>query len=104
MADTPAHRAVELEDVPLLRRLLDEGADVQDPTASGWTLLHHAVDIEIDGSQQTGGPLHVDTTALLLSRGADPTARDADARTPLDLARTRGHWLAAGLMEVLLRG
>jgi hypothetical protein len=61
---TPAYLAVENEDLTSLRELLD----------SGMTLLQHAVDIEIDGHTQTGLPLHVDVTAYLLARGADPLA------------------------------
>jgi ankyrin repeat protein len=99
MADSPAHRAVELEDLAELRRLLDGGADVQDPTETGWTLLHHSVDIEIDGAQQNNEPVHVDTTALLLAKGANPLAADGAGLTPLESARRRGHWLAAILME-----
>jgi uncharacterized protein len=67
-----AHNAVELEDLPLLKDLLDAGADVEDDSGDGWTLLRHAIDTEIDGHDQTGNPLHVDVTVLLLSRGADP--------------------------------
>src|SRR5690242_14486501 len=102
MPDTPAHAAVELEDLPRLRQLLDDGADIQDPTGDGWTLLHHAIDIEIDGSDQTGAPLRVSTTAFLLARGADPNAADAKGQSPLDLARYRRHWLAVELIEAWL--
>jgi hypothetical protein len=94
-----AHRAVEQEDLPALARLLDAGADVEDPDQHGFTLLLHAIDVEVDGATQTGGPLHVDTTALLLARGADPAQPDAAGQTPLDMATTRGHWLAAELLR-----
>ncbi|WP_435589513.1 ankyrin repeat domain-containing protein [Micromonospora chalcea] len=63
------------------------------------TLLHHAVDVEGDGALQSGRPLHVDVTALLLARVASPDAVDRDGRTPLDCARANGHWLAAELLE-----
>jgi hypothetical protein len=69
---SPAHQAVEMEDLPGLRDLLDAGHDVEDDDGSGWTLLRHAVDVDIDGHDQTGGPLHVDVTAFLLAPGADP--------------------------------
>ena len=44
----PAHNAVELENVSLLRDLLDAGADVEGDTGDGWTLLMHALDIEAE--------------------------------------------------------
>jgi ankyrin repeat protein len=99
MSWSPAHLAVELEDVPRLRQLLDGGADVQDPDEYGTTLLHHSVDVEGDGAVQSGGPLHVDVTAFLLSRGADPLAVNRQGQTPLDWAAASGHWLAAGLFQ-----
>ncbi|WP_433794676.1 ankyrin repeat domain-containing protein [Actinoplanes sp. CA-252034] len=96
---SPAHLAVEAEDLQRLRELLDGGADVDDPDAEGMTLLHHAVDIEGDGALQSGSQAHVDVTALLLLRGADPHARNDRGATPLDLAREYGHWLAIELIE-----
>jgi uncharacterized protein len=96
---TPAHIAVENEDLPELRRLLDAGADVQDPDEFGTTLLHRAVDAESDRTAQTGGPLHVDMTALLLAHGADPSARDGKGQTPRDWAVSQRHWLAQELFD-----
>ncbi|MDI6105598.1 ankyrin repeat domain-containing protein [Actinoplanes sp. NEAU-A12] len=95
---TPAHHAVEMEDLPRLRELLDAGADVDDPNAQGMTLLHHAVDVEGDGALQGNRPAHVDVTAFLLLRGANPEAKDDGGATPLDLAREYGHWLAVELL------
>ncbi|HEY9439449.1 MAG TPA: ankyrin repeat domain-containing protein [Streptomyces sp.] len=99
---TPAHLAVEHEDLEALRRLLDSGADIQDPGEDGFTLLHHAIDIEADGATQTGEPLTVGITALLLSRGADPHAHTRDGLTPLDLAQRMRHTLAVELLHDLL--
>lgn len=96
---TPAHHAVEMEDLPRLRRLLDEGADIEDANAEGMTLLLHAVDVEGDGATQSGRQAHVDTTAFLLARGADPRAAMHDGETPLSLAHQYGHWLAVELLE-----
>lgn len=88
-----------MEDLSRLRQLLDEGADIEDPNAQGMTLLHHAVDVEGDGALQADRQAHVDTTALLLARGADPRAAMPDGDTALDLARQYRHWLAAELLE-----
>jgi ankyrin repeat protein len=98
MTLSPAHRAIDMDDVSELKKLLDQGADVQDPDAYGTTLLHHAVDTEGDGAMQTGDPLHVDMTALLLARGADPQAKDSQGQTPLDWAVALKHWLAEDLL------
>jgi len=97
MTWSPAHSAVEAEDLPKLRELLDAGHDVEDDDGSGWTLLHHAIDIEIDSHDQ-GKLLHVDVTAFLLARGADPM-RPYNGVTALVEAETRGHWLAAEVMR-----
>jgi hypothetical protein len=46
-----------MEDLAQLRDLLDSGADIEEETVNGMTLLLHAIDIEIDGATQTGQPL-----------------------------------------------
>lgn len=98
MAWSSAHNAVEMEDLPLLRDLLDAGHDVEDDGGDGWTLLRHAIDVEIDGHIQDGGPLHTDVTAYLLARGADPL-RLSEGMTPAEEAERRGHWLAAQIIR-----
>lgn len=98
---TPAHLAVENEDLPRLRELLDGGVDVEE-IDGGLTLLQHAVALEVDGHTQTGMPLHVDVTAYLLARGADPLASSpvgGGVGSALHMARVGGHWLAVSLME-----
>ncbi|GIH28143.1 hypothetical protein Aph01nite_64530 [Acrocarpospora phusangensis] len=99
---SPAHNTVELEDLPTLRDLLDTGHDVQDAEIQGWSLLHHAIDVEIDGHHQTGEPLHVDVTAFLLACGANPSAASNQHGTPLQMAQLRGHWLAVELIHAWL--
>jgi hypothetical protein len=93
-----------MEDLPKLRDLLDAGHDVEDDDGSGWTLLRHAIDIEIeiDGHDPTGNPLHVDVTAFLLARGADPT-RARNGVPAVVEAETRGHWLAREVMRMWIR-
>ncbi|MFC8494580.1 ankyrin repeat domain-containing protein [Streptomyces sp. NPDC057235] len=98
MSWSPGHLAVEQEDLPRLRELLDGGYDVEDDCGDGWTLLRHAIDVEIDGHFQSGEPLHVDVTAFLLAHGADPF-RDTDGVLPATEAEARGHWLAAELIR-----
>ncbi|ATY16642.1 ankyrin repeat domain-containing protein [Amycolatopsis sp. AA4] len=97
---TPAHIAVEMSDLPALRDLLDQGVDV-DEECNGMTLLQHAIDVEGDGHVQTGNPLHVDLTAYLLARGADPLRRSNDFEqvTAEEMAERYGHWLALALFD-----
>lgn len=99
MGMTPAHEAVENEDLLRLRDLLDAGADIEE-VDGGLTLLQHAIDVEVDGHTQTGEPLHVDVTAFLLARGADPMASPSGdgAGSALHMARLSGHWLAVALI------
>lgn len=101
---SPAHRAVELENLPLLCAILDDGADPNEEH-TGLPLLHHSIDIEIDGHVQTGEPLHVDATALLLAKGADPRRRsNGGAGISAEyLAHTRGHWLAEVVISAWLK-
>jgi ankyrin repeat protein len=97
---SPAHQAVEHQDLPTLAALLDAGADIHQEHA-GLTLLHHAIDVEIDSHAQSGAPLHVDTTAYLLARGADPTRKSHEGRglNAEHKAFTSGHWLATCLIQ-----
>ncbi|MFF7771792.1 ankyrin repeat domain-containing protein [Streptomyces massasporeus] len=95
---TPAHQAVEQEDVEALARLLAAGSD-PDEVFSNMTLLTHAIDVEGDGSLQSGQPLTVHTTAVLLAFGADPELADPDGRTPMDMANHYDHDLAMKLLQ-----
>jgi uncharacterized protein len=101
--DTPAHEAVEMEDLPTLRELLRSGVDPNEEQR-GLTLLHHAIDVEVQGHVQTGRLLHVDATALLLAMGADPLRRSGGGTgvTALHFAFVEGHWLAQELIEAWL--
>ncbi|MDT0266075.1 ankyrin repeat domain-containing protein [Streptomyces sp. DSM 44915] len=86
-----------------LRDALDAGADVEE-AQFGTSLLYDAVDVEGDGSLQRGTPLHVDMTAFLLARGADPTRRSTSTGlTAEEGARILGHWLATELFEAWKR-
>lgn len=63
-------------DPAIVEGLLARGADVEAPDRDDATLLHRAVRAQA-----------VEVVEALLRRGADPTRRDAEGRTPLDLAR-----------------
>ncbi|MFE3788184.1 ankyrin repeat domain-containing protein [Streptomyces goshikiensis] len=98
---TPAHHAVEHEDAEALARLLAGGSD-PDEVFGNMTLLTHAIDTERDGALQSGQPLTVHTTAVLLAFGADPELADPDGRTPLDMATRRAHDLAVQLLRTYI--
>ncbi|MFE0805460.1 ankyrin repeat domain-containing protein [Streptomyces sp. NPDC058812] len=100
---TPAHDAVEHEDAETLARLLANGADPNE-VFSNMTLLTHAIDVEGDGSLQSGQPLAVHTTAVLLAFGADPELVDPDGRTPMDMADHYDHDLAVQLLRAHISG
>ncbi|MFI9105415.1 ankyrin repeat domain-containing protein [Streptomyces fildesensis] len=95
---SPAHQAVEMGDVEALARLLDAGAD-PDEAQEGLTLLVHAINLEADSSAQSGDPLTVHMTAVLLAYGADPELPDSEGLTPLAFAEDYGHDLAVRLLQ-----
>jgi ankyrin repeat protein len=64
--------------------LITRGAAINDAAGPAkWTPLHWAARVE---EQPEGRELAL--VKLLLDRGADPATRDAEGRTPLDLARS----------------
>ncbi|GAA3251125.1 ankyrin repeat domain-containing protein [Streptomyces lavendulae] len=95
---TPAHLAVEHADAETLARLLADGADPNE-VFGHMTLLTHAIDAEGDGALQTGEPLTVHTTAVLLAFGADPELAGPDGDSPMDLATRYGHDPAVRLLR-----
>ncbi|MEV7526351.1 ankyrin repeat domain-containing protein [Streptomyces sp. NPDC091371] len=89
---------MEQEDVETLARLLAEGVD-PDEVFGNMTLLTHAIDTEGDGALQSGEPLTVHTTAVLLAFGADPELVAPNGRTPMAQASLYGHHLALNLLR-----
>jgi hypothetical protein len=77
--------AIELDDLHGIRAALEAGADVN-IVRDGMTPLLAAIDAEGDSHTQTGEPLRVDATALLLARGADPTLVPSGGMSPEQLA------------------
>ncbi|MFF9839231.1 ankyrin repeat domain-containing protein [Streptomyces sp. NPDC013740] len=99
---TPAHAAVEHEDAKTLARLLAAGTDPHEVQGNS-TLLTHAIDTEGDSTLQSGRPLTVHTTAILLAFGADPQLPDPGGLTPMQLAEQYDHTLAIVLRRYISR-
>lgn len=81
-----------MEDAETLARLLGAGTDPNEVVGNS-TLLTHAIDVEGDSALQSGKPLRVHTTAILLAFGADPELEDPGGATPLVLAEHYGQGL-----------
>ncbi len=89
---TPLTIAVEMEDIPIARRLIEAGADVNahNEPQIGDTALHRAA---------ANGTLEM--VELLLEAGADPTIEGWMRRTPLDRAQERKHGDGPRIYELL---
>jgi hypothetical protein len=79
--------AARVGDVEPVRRLLEAGADVAQPSRTGLTPLHAAA-----------ARGHVDVARMLLANCADRDAQDLARRTPLHLAIAGGHTELADLL------
>ncbi|MCU7861451.1 MAG: ankyrin repeat domain-containing protein [Candidatus Thiodiazotropha sp. (ex Lucinoma kastoroae)] len=104
---TPLLHAVESENIRLIELLVGLGADINKKGHEGFTPLHLAVDISIDGTIQTGGkpggkpgdePLAI--ISFLISNGADVTSKTDKGDTPIDIAKAyRAHKVIEYLNE-----
>lgn len=92
------HQTVEHMRLADLHRVLTFGNGTEDTTTDGMTLLHHAIDVEVDAAAQTGSPLSVEMTRMLVEFGADLNHR-WNGQTALGAAITRGHFLAEELLR-----
>ncbi|WP_438456569.1 tetratricopeptide repeat protein [Wolbachia endosymbiont of Kerria lacca] len=72
---TVSHFAVSNGELAVIKALLEKRPNINAVDVDGWTPLHYAAQ---DG--------HLDIVKLLLDRGADPTIRNSNEKTPLQLA------------------
>lgn len=68
-------------------KLIDAAAPIDGPEG-GWTPLHYAAYKNLP---------HV--ARVLLERGADPNAKQSDGKTPLEMAKEKGHAEVVELLE-----
>jgi hypothetical protein len=71
--------------VPVIRAILEAGANVNRQTDEGYTALHFAIDVNGEANLNTG-----EVIGLLVSAGADLTARQHYGWTPLLRAVVEG--------------
>ena len=81
-------RAVGAANEDLVRFLLEQGADVDEPCAKFWPVLHSAA------ANKKG----MNILMLLLNHGADVKALDGHGRTPLKMAVFGNNWEGAELL------
>jgi ankyrin repeat protein len=85
--------AAHLGHAAVVRELIRAGAPLDHVNNLGWTALIEAIVLG------DGGPGHTETLRALLEAGASPNLPDARGRTPLSLARARGHRAMVRLLE-----
>ena len=91
---TPIHAAASWGHAELLRDLLDrcpEGINVAD--SDGDTALHH-----VAGAEELGDRVDA-ILQLLLQRSGDLAIKNAEGKTPLDVAQEAGHHRFAEVIE-----
>ncbi|OIJ62564.1 hypothetical protein [Streptomyces mangrovisoli] len=95
---TPAHQAIENDEVRELARLLDSGADPNE-ICGNMTLLAHAVDYEADTAIQGDCEMEVTFTAVLLAFGADPALAAEGGKSAIKMAEMYPHPSAIKLIQ-----
>lgn len=88
--DPLLHIAFDTLRLETIELLVQAGADIDVANSQGRTLLHLAVDTDVDGAVQNDWPLTMAWTRLVLRLGADAARRDVEGRTPGDDAKRRG--------------
>jgi ankyrin repeat protein len=95
------HIAFESMLLEPLELLLQSGADIDVADSLGRTLLHLAVDSDVDGAVQNAWPLTMAWTRLALRLGADVALATAEGQTPGDIARAYGPLAERAFVQAL---
>ena len=77
--------AAHLGHVEVVRTLIQAGAPLDHVNNLGWTALIESIVLG------DGGPRHTETLQALIEAGANVNRADREGRTPLALAKQRGH-------------
>ena len=85
--------AAHLGHADVVRTLIQAGAPLDHVNNLGWTALIESIVLG------DGGARHTDTLTALVTAGADVNLADRGGRTPLALARARGHDTMARVLE-----
>lgn len=85
--------AVLKSDTEMAKLLIARGANVNHLDGHGFSPLHWAANVYFGDTAMV---------ELLLRLGADPTLRNKEGQTPVDLAARHGHWLEWKILEEVL--
>lgn len=88
----PVVVAINDEDPDMLMEALDNTVDINRDIGDGWTYLHEAFDLAIDGMIQCGTERPdaeiLRIISLLISKGADPVRYNNKWKRPIDAINT----------------
>ena len=88
MKNMPLHAAAAGRSLPVVKLLIERGADLNARQHGAWTPLHAAA---------AAGDLEM--VSALVDGGADTSARAENQQLPLDLALTKGHQAVVDFLE-----
>ena len=84
--------ALNSDDPDLLRAVIRAGCNVNIDLGDGWTPMHHAMDLAIDGmiqnNRQSPYPEAIEMIRILIANGADLEKRNQEGQTSLDSINT----------------
>lgn len=91
-----------IPDIPLIRFLIREGANINTANSSGDTPLHLALRFKcILDERFEFGSAQWKVVEILLDSGSDPSARNVDGRTPFDIAEANGRFFNENFLRLV---